>query len=161
MPVHDRGAARKRIAKPLLAPYAGARVVHDADSRAFDLHDPSLGQRGLQGRLIHVPRHRLDPPERRELLERARRDDVGVQHEVGLLQQTHARGRQSARTARQVCVRDDGDERQRYFLRFCAFLRIAVLLRFAVAFALFAFFGVVTRKGLLTNTFVRVAFISA
>jgi hypothetical protein len=162
--VHDHCTVGKRVTKPLLASEAGTGVVHDADPHAFDLHDPSLGERRLQRRLIHVSRHGLDRPERGQLRQGARRYDVaGVEHEIGVLQQTHALAWQSAGAARQVGVRDDGDERQRYFLRLCVFLRFAVLLRFAVAFAFlgFAVFGALTRKGLLTNTFVRVAFISA
>jgi hypothetical protein len=47
------------------------------------------------------------------------------------------------------------------YLRFGLALALFAFARFGFARFGFAFFGVVTRKGLLTSTFVRVAFISA
>jgi hypothetical protein len=89
---------------------------------------------------------------RSESLERARGHDVaGVQRQVSLFEQPYALLGQSSSAAREVRVGDDCDERQRYFLR----------LRAGFAFLGFAFFGAVTRNGLLTKTFVRVAFVSA
>jgi hypothetical protein len=118
MPVHDHGATRKGGAEPLLASDAGTGVVHEADAHAIDFHDASLGQRRLQFRLIHVPGYRLHGPACGKRLERADRDDVaGVKHEVRILQQAQTLPWQSAGAARQVGVRDDGDERQGYFLR--------------------------------------------
>jgi hypothetical protein len=161
VPVHDHRAVRKGSAKTVFASRAGTGVVHEADTHALHLHDPPLRQGRLQIRMIHVAQHGLHRPERGQLLERTGGDDVaGVEHEVGLLQQPHALSRQSSSPARQMRVRDDRDERQRYYLRFG--------FAFAFAFGLFgfarfgfAFFGAVARNGLLTNTFVRVAFISA
>src|SRR5690242_17476766 len=49
VPVDDRVAARERRGQPLLPPRARAGNVHEPDSRAFDLHDPPLGERRLQG----------------------------------------------------------------------------------------------------------------
>ena len=112
--------------------------------------------------MIHVPHHRLHRPERDQLLERAGGDDVaGVKNEVGLVQQPDALSRQSSSPARQMRVRDDRYERQRCYLRFGFALALFAFARFGFARFGFAFFGVVTRKGLLTSTFVRVAFISA
>jgi rRNA maturation protein Nop10 len=162
VPVHDHRAAGKGSAKTLFPSCAGAGVVHDADPHRFDLHDPPLGQRRLQVRVIHVPHHRLHRPERGQLLERTGGDDVAcVEYEVGLLQQAHALSRQSSSPARQMRVRDDRYERQRYYLRFGFALTLFAFGFFGFVRFGFAFFGVVTRKGLLTNTFVRVAFISA
>ncbi len=73
-----------------------------------------------------------------------------MKNEVGLLEPPQTFRRESAGASGKVRVRDDGDERQRYFLRF------GFVLRFG-----FAFCGVVTRNGLLAKTFVRVVFISA
>lgn len=107
--------------------------------------------------MIHVSHHRLHRPERGQLLEGTGGDDVtGVKHEVGLLQEAHALSRQSTSAARQMRIRDDRYERQRCYLRFGFAFALFGFARFG-----FAFFGVVARKGLLTNTFVRVAFISA
>jgi hypothetical protein len=133
--------------------------VDEADPHALDLHDPPLRQLRLQVGVIHVPSHRVHRPERGQLFERAGRDNVaGMEYEVGLLQEPYALSRQSSSPARQMRVRDDRYERQRCYLRF-GFAFAFVLFSFA-RFG-FAFFGAVARKGLLTNTFVRVAFISA
>ena len=160
--VHDHRAAGKASAKTMFASSAGTGVVHEADPHPFDLHDPPLGQRRLQVGVIHVPHHRLHRPERGQLLERTGGDDVaGVEHEVGFLQQPHALWRQSSSPARQMRVRDDRYKRQRCYLRFGLALALFAFARFGFARFGFAFFGVVTRKGLLTSTFVRLAFISA
>jgi hypothetical protein len=163
VPVHDDRATWKGSAKTVFASRAGTGVVYEADPHALHLHDPPLRQGRLEVRVVHVSQHGLHRPERGQLLERTGGDDVaGVKYEVGLLQQPHALSRQSSSPARQMRVRDDRYERQRCYLRF------GFGFAFAFAFAFFgfarfgfAFFGAVARNGLLTNTFVRVAFISA
>ena len=53
--------------------------------------------------------HRLDRPERAQLLERSQTDEVaGMQDEVGLAEPPHTLVRQAPRTPREMRVGDDG-----------------------------------------------------
>jgi hypothetical protein len=150
--VDDRGAAGKGRVQTILAACPRARVVHHPDLHALDLDNSALRQDGLQRFVIHVPRDRLHGGESAQLDEHALRDDVPrVQDEIGLRQEPNALPRESAGAARQVRVRDDGDERQRE-----RFVRRGFALRAGLAFA-----GAVKRNGLLTKTLVRAVFISA
>jgi hypothetical protein len=143
VPVHDRRTAGKRGAEALLAPDTRPRVVHHPDPNAFDVDHSALRQAGPQVTVVHVPDDRFDRTQCREVVEHARGNDVArVQDEIALIEQLDAGARESSGAARQVGVRDDRDERQRYFLRF-------------------AFCTVPARNGRLTKTVVRFGFISA
>jgi hypothetical protein len=124
--------------------------VHRPDLHTLDLDHAPFRQGGLQRFVIHVSRHRVHGAERAQLCERALCHDVAcVQDEIGFRQEPNTLSRESANPARQVRIRDDCDERQR-------FLRLGFVLR-----AGFGLAGVATRNGLLTKTFVRAVFISA
>jgi hypothetical protein len=85
--------------------------VQQRDPRALDLDDVLPGQRVAHGRLVHVPVHALERrPERAQLLEERRRDEVpGVQDQIRGPQALDASLGEAARAARDVRVGDDGD----------------------------------------------------
>jgi hypothetical protein len=125
--IDDRRAGGKRSAQPLLAADTRAGVVEHPDSDRLQLDDPTFGQNGAERVVVHVPDHRLDRPERAQVVEHACGDDIPrMQDDVGLLEQAQTLRRQPARTPRQMRVRDDRDQRQR--------LRFDFALRFGFAF---------------------------
>jgi hypothetical protein len=111
--VDDRIAVGKPREEPLLPPHARAGDVHESDPHATDVDDAPVRQLSLQRRLVHVPAHRVDRPERLELPQDGRGDDVApVEDQVGELELTQAFVWQAPRASRQVRVGDDGDARQ-------------------------------------------------
>jgi hypothetical protein len=152
--VDDGGAARKRGSEALLSSRPRPGVVHHSDPRALDFDDTPFGENGADVRVVHVPGHGLERPERPELLEHCRGHEIArVQHEIRLGQQLQAMAREPPGASREVRVRDDGDEavgRQRQRLRLGFAFRVG-----------FALGGAATRNGLLTYVFDRVGFISA
>ena len=91
MPVDDGLAAPEARREPRLAPGQRAWLVHDSDSGTAGLDHALRGQCVPQRRLVHVSVHRLDRPERPELLEHARRDEVArVEDQVRLAQEAKA-----------------------------------------------------------------------
>ena len=97
----------------------------------------------MEGLLVHVAVHGLEPPVAAQLLERVNRDEVArMQHQVRPPEPTHACFGEAPRPARQVRVRDDRDERGQRLARFCLA-------------------GLPTRNALLTKTALRATFSSA
>ena len=144
--VDDGRAAAKGGAETIFPPGTGSGVVHHADLHASDVNDPTLRQNFSQLQVVHVSHHTLHPSEPGQLLEHAHGDEVaGMQDEIRLVEQLEAGARKSSGPARQMRVRDDRDESQRYFL----------LLRLAFCTTAPA------RNGRLTKTLVRFVFISA
>jgi hypothetical protein len=97
-----------------LAARGGAGDMHHPDPRLAHLGDVDVRQRFLERGLVHIPGDTLDRrPERAQLLEECRRDEVAaVEDEIGGAEQTQALVREPPRSAGQVRVRYDHDSGQ-------------------------------------------------
>ena len=114
VPVDDGVAAGEPRGEPRRASGRRPRNVDDPDPGAFDFDHPLLRQRLPKPRLVHVAVDGLDRPERPQLLEHRKSDEVaGVDDEVGSLERVQARLRQPPPAPRQVSVGDDREPGQR------------------------------------------------
>ena len=146
--VDDGVAAVEPAGQPLWAPARFTGVVRHPDSRLPHLHDPAAREELLQLAVVHVPVYGFERTELAELGENLRLHEVArVQDQIRTLEIRKTRGRDPARSARKVRVRDDRDERQ----------APGVVFFFRAGFDL----GSPTRKALPTRVFVRTGFISA
>jgi hypothetical protein len=111
--VDDGVAAWKRRRQSVAPADRRPRHVNHPDPNVVDLDDPALGQDVPKRPLVHVPDYSLDRSELPKLLVDRKRDEVaGVQDQVCLLEPPQALRRQPTRTAREVGIGDDRDERQ-------------------------------------------------
>ena len=141
-------AALEPAGQPLSASVRIAGVVGHPDPRVPHLDDTAARKKVLQLVVVHVPVDGLEPPERAELGENPGLHEVArVQDQVRTLEIGKALRRDPARSARQVRVRNDRDERQAPWEVFF----------FARVFA----FGSPTLNAPPTRVVVRTGFVSA
>ena len=111
--VDDRLAAREPAGEPCLATGPRPGNVHEADPDTVHLDHLPLRERLAQGRLVHVPVHRLERAECAQLLEDGGRHDVAeVEDQVGRLAAPEALVGQPPRATREMRVGDDSYSNQ-------------------------------------------------
>ena len=114
MAIDDDVAFGERGRQAPVAAGEGPRVVDEADLQPFRLDDHTLGERGPERGLVHVPEDSLQAAEPAKLVQHGRRDHVPrVQDQVRALQPAQALVRDAPRPPRQMGVGDDRDANQR------------------------------------------------
>lgn len=146
--VDDGVAVLEPAGQPLCAPMRLAGVVRHPDARIPHLDDATAREELLQLVVVHVAVDGFERPERPQLGEDPRLNEVArVEDQVRTLKIGKALAGDRARSAWKVRVGDDRDERQ----------APGVVFFFGAGFAL----GSPTLKAPPTRVIVRTAFISA